>query len=73
MRMAKRNRLLRLRADIGTIAPRAYAGDLDSAWRLLGLLKDHAMTLRLAPSGLWNQSVSRPPAQRSRPAKKTAL
>jgi len=69
--MGKRNKLLRLRTDIGTIAPRTYAGDLDSAWRLLGFLKDHAMTLHLAPSGLWNQSVSRPPAQSSRPAKKT--
>ncbi len=30
MQMAKRNRLLRLRVDIGTVAPGAYAGDLDT-------------------------------------------
>jgi hypothetical protein len=65
MRMAKRNRLLRLRADIGTVAPRAYEGDLDSAWVLLKLIKDQATTMRLA-SRLSKCNVTRLEAQRPR-------
>jgi hypothetical protein len=65
MQMAKRNKLLRLRADIGTIAPGAYAGDLDSAWIMLKLLKDQAAAMRLAPR-LSKSNVTRPEAQRPR-------
>jgi hypothetical protein len=65
MQMAKRNRLLRLRVDIGTVAPRAYAGDLDSAWIMLKLVKDQAVTMRLAPQ-LSKCNVTRPEAKRPR-------
>jgi hypothetical protein len=65
MQMAKRNRLLRLRVDIGTVAPSAYTGDLDSVWMLLKLIKDQAATMRLAPR-LSRCNVTRPEAQRPR-------
>jgi hypothetical protein len=50
MQMSTRNKLLRLRADVGTIAPEAFSGkDLISAWMLISLIKDQAAALRLAP------------------------